>query len=300
MAQKVQTPSHLSLYQNSPYVGTLLKIHLEGNPNSKVRERKNVFTSFCENFSHLKVSQLTPIKIKEWLLELQKLNGYSDRNLNAIKPLLNHFFKFLLSEGYLHSNPIDRVKFNHRGPPTRQRVVMSEQEILGLLEGFKTHSPVVLYPFIFTVAHTGARKDEIRCLKWSGVDFETGFIHLPYSKNGNRRSIKMSEPLVQVLKSIPRVSEGVFLNQFGRPLSATQIDDGIIRLQTKYPSMKRWRCHDLRHSYAYNFLKRGGQMYQLQATLGHKSIQMTIDLYGQLRAADVAEVNLYANINHAQ
>ncbi len=37
----------------------------------------------------------------------------------------------------------------------------------------------------------------------------------------------------------------------------------------------------------------GGQMYQLQALLGHRSIEMSIDLYGQLKAADVGEVELY-------
>jgi len=34
-------------------------------------------------------------------------------------------------------------------------------------------------------------------------------------------------------------------------------------------------------------------MYQLQALLGHKTIGMTIDLYGQLSALDVGEVVVY-------
>ncbi len=37
------------------------------------------------------------------------------------------------------------------------------------------------------------------------------------------------------------------------------------------------------------------QMYQLQAILGHKSISMTIDLYGQLKATDIEKINLYPN-----
>jgi len=34
-------------------------------------------------------------------------------------------------------------------------------------------------------------------------------------------------------------------------------------------------------------------MYQLQAILGHKTIGMTIDLYGQLSAIDVGMVEVY-------
>jgi site-specific recombinase XerD len=54
--------------------------------------------------------------------------------------------------------------------------------------------------------------------------------------------------------------------------------------------MKKWTCHDLGHSFAHNFLKRGGQMYQLQAILGHRQIRITLDLYGQLSAVDLQEL----------
>ena len=36
-------------------------------------------------------------------------------------------------------------------------------------------------------------------------------------------------------------------------------------------------------------------MYQLQAILGHRSIQMTVDLYGDMKAADVERVSPYFN-----
>ncbi len=104
----------------------------------------------------------------------------------------------------------------------------------------------------------------------------------------------MDDSVVQLLKSLPKINEWVFINQFGRQLTATQIDDAITKLQKNNPGMKPWRCHDLRHSFAYNFLRKSGHMYQLQAILGNRSIQMTIDLYGQLKVADVERVNLYS------
>ncbi len=288
------TNIHLNLNpsQSTPTVGTLLRLHLEQSPASKVRERKNVFFWFCNAFVHQKITQLTPVNLKRWLLQVKMENNYSNRNLEAIKSLLNHFFKFVVAEGFLSSNPLDHVVFE-RCPPTRSRVILNESEIIAMLEAFKKESPSILHPYILVLANTGARKDEIRKLKWSQVDFGTGFIYLDFTKNGDRRALKMNENVIQALKAIPKVSEFVFLNQFGRLISATQIDDGIIRLQKHHPQMKRWRCHDLRHSYAYNFLKQGGNMYQLQAILGHRSIQMTIDLYGQLQAVDVEGVNLY-------
>ncbi len=286
-------PTNCILASNSPYIGVLLKLHLEQSPGSKIRERKNIFASFCQNFSHRKASQITSNELRDWLVGLQHKNHYSERNLLAIKPLLNHFFKFLVSDGYLASNPLENLQLNSRTPPTRQRILLSEMEVIAALKDLKRESPWVVFPFIFCLAHTGARRDEIRKLRWSDVDLHNRLIHLKITKNGENRSLKMSDPLFELLHSSTRIKEWVFLNQFGRLISVTQIDDAIIRLQKNHPEMKRWRCHDLRHSYAYNFLKQGGQMYQLQAILGHKSIQMTIDLYGQLRAADIEKINLY-------
>lgn len=35
------------------------------------------------------------------------------------------------------------------------------------------------------------------------------------------------------------------------------------------------KFHDLRHTFASNFLKNGGKLYDLQKTLGHSTIQVT-------------------------
>lgn len=49
---------------------------------------------------------------------------------------------------------------------------------------------------------------------------------------------------------------------------------------------KPWGYHALRHSFAYNYLKGGGNMYQLQAILGHYKITSTINIYGRIQAKD--------------
>jgi site-specific recombinase XerD len=71
------------------------------------------------------------------------------------------------------------------------------------------------------------------------------------------------------------------------------VDNALAKLQAQNPGMKPFRSHDLRHSFAYNFLLKGGSMYSLQAVLGHKQISMTVDLYGNLKAADVGTVSPY-------
>ncbi|NBU21253.1 hypothetical protein EBS43_07575 [bacterium] len=139
----------------------------------------------------------------------------------------------------------------------------------------------------------GARREEIRLLKWEHIDFEIGYMTLKNTKSGFDRSIEMGPNLSAFFHSLPRISEWVFMSQFGWLLSREQIDDTIAAVQKKNPGMKHWRCHDLRHSFAFNFLKRGGDMHALKAILGHQSIQLTVDLYGNFTAENVENVSPY-------
>lgn len=64
--------------------------------------------------------------------------------------------------------------------------------------------------------------------------------------------------------------------------------------QAQYQFCNQIKCHSFRHSFAYNFLKSGGQMYELMAVLGHKNIGLTINLYGQLRSEDIEDPSPYS------
>lgn len=92
----------------------------------------------------------------------------------------------------------------------------------------------------------------------------------------------MESSLASFLEAMPKKDKFIFLSQKGTQLGRYQVEGTIESLQKKYRGMKGWRCHDLRNSFAYNYLKRVGEMYALKAILGHKSIQLTVDLYRSL------------------
>ncbi|OFZ18977.1 MAG: hypothetical protein A2X94_13595 [Bdellovibrionales bacterium GWB1_55_8] len=276
------------------YIGHLLQTHLQRKPSSRVTERKNIFEAFCRAFNHFEVEHLSKDALDHWLSQLQTENGYTDRNMSRIKSQLNHFMSWLVDEEILSNNPLDRIRFKI-GAPKRARVILSKYEVKALLDQLKAHSPKVLFPYVFTIVHTGARRGEVQKLKWEDVDFETAFIHFRKTKNGEDRRVRMSRILHELLESHPRTSEHVFVDEEGKPLHRAKIQRGIARFKKEYPDQKDWKCHDLRHSFAYNFLKRGGEMYQLKALLGHKTIQMTVDLYGNLKAGDIENPSPYEN-----
>jgi len=166
-----------------------------------------------------------------------------------------------------------------------------------MLDGAFKYSPNILYPFLYAIVQTGARRSEVANLCWTDVDFATNRLTFRETKNGESRSIEMSKglrSLLQFLRFKDLKHQYVFINEEGRKLHRQKIHRMVTRLKRLYPIPgKDWGCHALRHSFAYNFLKKGGEMYQLKAILGHKTIAMTVDLYGNLRSHDVSNPSPY-------
>ena len=179
---------------------------------------------------------------------------------------------------------------------------MTEGELADALPKLKSLEEPV-WAVVYALCHTGSRKNEMRELTWKQVDFTMEYLTFTNTKSGDNRSVLMSGNLKAHIQSLadaqpkPLNPDGpVFLNDKGFVVSPYRIEGALRKLWAKNPQMKKFRCHDLRHSFAYNYLKNGGSMYQLQAILGHKQIGLTIDLYGGLKAADITKVSPYEGL----
>ena len=107
------------------------------------------------------------------------------------------------------------------------------------------------------------------------------------TKNGKDRMIKMAPSVLDYLKNAPRRSLFVLTCEEGLPIGLSQLNWRLDRFRKNFPNGKNWALHSFRHSFAHQFLKNGGQMYALQAILGHANILLTVNLYGQLQALEV-------------
>lgn len=272
-----------------------IKLYLEKFPNSSIRGRKSQFTSFVETFSAHRISELNVNDLKAWFDSRQKNGNLSEKTLNNIRSQFFGFFEFLVGEDIIRHNPLAKIKFKRFDTPRRLRVVLSVEEVKEVLENAKKFDPRTFYPYLCTLAHTGARRGEILNLTREDVDFKTGLIHIRKTKNGHDRFVRISPNLMAVLKEKVDSHEfqNVFINAVGGPLCESELGKSLVKFQAYFPNDKDWGCHSLRHSFAYNFLLAGGEMYQLQAILGHRGIQVTIDLYGQLKAQDIANPSPY-------
>src|SRR6266550_4960737 len=128
---------------------------------------------------------------------------------------------------------------------------------------------------IVTVAlHTGMRLGEILNLRWQDLDFSSGFILVRDSKNGQARQVGIDSMISTLLRSWPRLSDLVFTSVLtgGR---IVDVRTGFLNA-CKRAGLTDLHFHDLRHTFASQFVMAGGGAWVLREILGHKSLTISL------------------------
>jgi integrase len=112
-------------------------------------------------------------------------------------------------------------------------------------------------------------------------------------KNASRRTVDLLQRAAEALRShrkrqmeeqptvgIQWTDNGlVFTTTIGTPLDAQKIVNRHFKPLLKRAGLPDIRWHDLRHTYATLLLSRGTHPTYVQKSLGHASVQLTLDRY---------------------
>lgn len=188
--------------------------------------------------------------------------------------LLSAIFSFARARGLRDDNPCSGVKrYKPRNPErflsaaeqVRLGEALAEAELAGV-----NPTPIAV---IRTLALTGARLGEIRCLRWVEVDFERTCLRLPDSKTGYK-VVPVGAAALGLLARQERRSEYVFPSEIkiGHPIADVSYVWERVR---KAAGLTDVRIHDLRHSFASNIVNAGGSLPVIGALLGHRNVATT-------------------------
>jgi len=140
-------------------------------------------------------------------------------------------------------------------------------------ERFRSSKP------LFVVAlETGLRRSDLLSLRWSSVDFQGGWIRVTTHKTKEEVTIPISTACRQALlecRNRPVVSDRVFLEESGAPLSETRIRRHFAIAKEIADIARRFRFHDLRHTFASTLASRGVSLQVIAKALGHASVKMS-------------------------
>lgn len=121
---------------------------------------------------------------------------------------------------------------------------------------------------------TGARKSEIRALKWSEVNLEASRLELEDSKTGAKH-VYLPPPAAEILSNIAPVRDNPFVfvgNKIGTHI--VNIEDAWRTVRAE-AGLDNLRIHDLRHSFASVGAAGGISLQMIGALLGHREVATT-------------------------
>ncbi len=222
---------------------------------------------WMKHFGSRLIGQITRTEIEE-LQRQSRANlrpATVNRNLGRLRRLLN----VAVSWGLLDESPMKNLKFLPEN--NRRHRYLSVPESENLVNA--CISPRVC-AIVELCLHTGLRLGEILNLRFQDIDFPAGLILIRDSKNGQPRHIPMDSTVVDLLSNYSRhpMSDLVFASASGTKLKSVR--DGFKNACNR-AGLSDLHFHDLRHTFASQWVMAGGDLYLLKEILGHKSIVMT-------------------------
>jgi integrase len=185
--------------------------------------------------------------------------------------------------GWIPVHPLQGVR---KPPASPARVrFLSQDERLRLLGACQQSRNPLLYLMVVLAISTGARKNELRRLRWCDIDLERGYLRLAKTKNKEPRSVPVTGHAFALLcqrAGLPHTdTDWVFPSrQRQQPMHFEKAWQNV-RTQA---GLTNFRFHDLRHTAASYLAMSGATLLDIATVLGHKQISTTLR-YAYLTAA---------------
>lgn len=221
--------------------------------------------------------------IRSWVVAMMDA-GNSPRTVHKKLSALGTYCKFLIREGKLEANPVEKVlkpKISKRNP-----VFVDEGSLESLLdehafgEDFEGCRNRLVIELLY---QTGMRRSELTGLTVRSVDREARTIRVTGKRN-KERLIPLNDGLLELLDEYlvkredvsrePGV-ESLVLTAKGGPA----YDSLVYRIVRKYLAMvttlEKKSPHVLRHTFATHMLNKGADLNAIKELLGHANLSAT-------------------------
>ena len=257
----------------------------------------NTIESYSNDLNKL-ADFLTPKSIPATKVRLNDLKDFitsisdilSDTSQSRIISAIKSFYKFLLIENLIQSDPSENLvspKIGRKLPN-----VLSIEEINLIINSVESNKVGIRNKAIIEIIYgCGLRVSELTNLLLSNLFLKQGYIKIVGKGNKERLSPigslatdSLNDFLTNVrpgLKINNKFSDHVFINNRGTSLSRSMIFKMIKKYTLKANINKDISPHSLRHSFATHLVEGGANLRAVQEILGHSSITTT-EIYTHL------------------
>ena len=158
---------------------------------------------------------------------------------------------------------------------------------------------------IMMLLDTGLRASELSALKVEDVDLRTGKVQVKHgrlggAKGGKGRTVFLGKAARRTLwRYLAEREDGedpdapLFLVKYDRPMNKNALRLLMAHLGNK-AGVKKCHPHRFRHTFAITYLRSGGDLFTLQALLGHSTLDM-VQHYARIAEIDIEQVHRRAS-----
>jgi integrase/recombinase XerD len=229
------------------------------------------------------VEEISKFDIRGFLQALKK-KGLSTRTIVRNLVVLRTFFRFLIQEGILETNPVENLE----SPKVTKTLpeILTLKEIEKLLEqpDLQTALGKRDRAMLEMLYATGMRVSELTQLPIHQVNLEGGYVLL-YGKGSKERIVPLGSEAMKWVTFYLKEGRGIlakgkespflFINRSGKAMSRQRFWKSLKDYARRALLRKRITPHLLRHSFASHLLERGADLRSVQMMLGHVDISTT-------------------------
>jgi len=241
------------------------------------------FEQFCtEMVGEFNVKKVDAKLVRNWIVLLME-NELSARSVNRKITTIKSFFKYLMKEQIVESNPATYLAL----PKIRKKLpnFVEENNLQHLLDdGFFENDFIgIRDKLVITLLYgTGIRLAELLLLKDSDFDKKMCFIKV-LGKRKKERIIPYPASINSLLELYINIrnttvgfkTEKLLVTEDGKPAYEKLIYRVVTNNLAKVTLLEKKSPHVLRHSYATHLLNKGADLNAVKELLGHSSLAAT-------------------------
>ncbi|PYS80203.1 MAG: site-specific tyrosine recombinase XerD [Acidobacteria bacterium] len=224
---------------------------------------------------------LDKVELTQFVMSLTR-EGLSPRSVSRMISSVRGFYRYLLLDGHLKSDPTSDLMSPQAGQKLPR--FLTQEEVERLIEAPDTTTPAGVRDraMIELLYATGLRVSELTGLTTSSVDIDRGLL-VCTGKGSKQRSIPVGRSAIAWLQRYEaarrallagRDSQRLFVGHMGRTLTR-QSFWAALKKHAERAGLRRVSPHMLRHSFATHLLEHGADTRSVQAMLGHSDLATT-------------------------
>jgi integrase/recombinase XerC/integrase/recombinase XerD len=268
----------------------LLEHQIQGHSPATIRYYRQNLSWFCDFLNNPDISDITLSNAREYVMHL-RTRPVTSTTLQTYTRAIRGFLTWCYHEDYIIENIPQKLKLPKA---TRKAVdVLTDEEVTRLLDCIDTRKFLGLRDMVVVLLmlDSGMRLSEVLKIEYGKIHLEAGYL-IALGKGNKERYIPLGlntrKYLIKYMAFLPNFDEQTQIVVKDTLTTATYetIRDLFDRLKIR-ANIPRLHPHLLRHTFATRYLSLGGDVYTLQAILGHTTLEMT-KRYAQLIPSKIA------------